>query len=80
MDKIPTAEEFFRKEAFDIEYAFSDNEYKWMAKKAIEIAKLHVKAALEAVLNKAEYSSINPMKKIIDKKSILNAYPDKLIQ
>lgn len=73
MNKIPTAEEFFNE---------CELEYKSIEDRAIEFAKLHIKAALEAASKNAKtyietYSSphYDEWDAEIDKNSILNAYP-----
>jgi hypothetical protein len=69
MEKIPTAEEFFR----DIPTGSSDIEY-W----AKEFTRLHVKAALETAAKKAtinwDGAGAN-LDAYVNEKSILNAYP-----
>lgn len=69
MDKIPTAEEMEMSGQYD--------DYQSMMR---AFAKLHVKAALEAAAKQATGVIDNEWNEaVIDKDSILNAYPDKLI-
>lgn len=85
MSKIPTAEEFIL-DNYEVNYANPE-----ILKVMIEFAKLHVKAALKLASEKAKqiedpYSytgntgSEYPADYIIDKDSILNAYPLKNIK
>ena len=91
MSKIPTAEEFARYYKIDKE-GNHQNQDKSSYDMMIEFAKMHVKAALEKAANDVkqiskwgnnDYDSENPVGftyEVIDKDSILNAYPDTLIQ
>lgn len=79
MSKIPTAASFaksYRQSVIGYPVLTIDE--------AIEYAKLNVKAALEAAAKKAKvgYASENPQDntRIVIKESILNAYPENLIQ
>ena len=73
-NKIPTAEEFFGFISGEIAYPPD-----FVHRTAIEFAKLHVEAALKEASEKAELkyriNDISCNDKILDKKSILNAYP-----
>ena len=85
MNKIPTAEEFF-KEKYGVNDIISTSNATLLA---IEFAKLHVKAALEAASEKATVTPIDheeisegSFRPIwgVDDNSILKAYPLKKIQ
>jgi hypothetical protein len=81
MSNLPTAKEFLNRDESGV---FSDVD---IARAMIEFAKLHVEAALKEAANKADITYL--LKKrflllraseswdfiIVDKKSILNAYP-----
>ena len=77
--KIPTAEEFLKREDLPTDILSGDDINYAM----IEFAKLHVEAALKAADEKAEVEEIwdnpiNPSMGIsygVDKDSILNSYP-----
>lgn len=85
MSNIPTAEEFFDSPNIGLSYT---TEYQYCQRdvklRAIEFAKLHVEAALQIASKKADMlddkecwrncSCQHPCK-VIDKDSILNAYP-----
>lgn len=90
MNKIPTADEFLDSHPMDENESIHDD----CKRNMLEFAKLHVKAALEAVTNNAkmecnyengrystddyyatDYGSIT-----IDKRSILDAYPESNIK
>lgn len=83
-DKIPIAEEFF-KEKYGIADRISTNNATLLA---IEFAKLHVKAALEAASEGAQWkprslfatANLGKYSCEVDKTSILNAYPSHLIK
>jgi hypothetical protein len=75
MEKIPTAEEFLRK---NIDYVLSENDCKEDVENAmIEFAKLHVEAALKAAVINGELTHIKYTENdyCIDEKSIINSYP-----
>ena len=81
MNKTPTAEEFLKDKT---QFGTYGNMYKRedVSKKMIEFARLHVEAALKEASEKAEtdYELGNPYDansryEIVDKDSILNAYP-----
>jgi hypothetical protein len=74
MEKIPTAEEFFRK---NIDYVLSENDCKEDVENAmIEFAKLHVEAALKAAGENAHTKDVPYTEDTeVDKGSILNSYP-----
>jgi hypothetical protein len=71
---VPTAEEFLKE-------AQSNPNKGWTTRKLmIEFAKLHVEAALKEASEKVEYdvnhdTLLNYFPVVIDKDSILNAYP-----
>lgn len=72
-NKIPNADEYFK----SIVGELPDN-VDWSIKDAmIGFAKLHVKQALETA---AEEAKLEMYETWIDKQSILNAYPEDLIQ
>lgn len=78
MSKIPTVEIFFKDELKLIREEFPAIAHDFKLK-ALEFAKLHVKAALKAAsenataFNKAKFKGdCNP---IVDEDSIINAYP-----
>jgi hypothetical protein len=77
-NKIPTAEEFLNSKS--ITGIQANTISNWM----IEFAKLHVEMALKEASEKAELkyriNDISCNDKILDKKSILNAYPLTLIK
>lgn len=78
--KVISAEAFYNSKAEELR---SDKEDmpSWMIDAAIEFAKLHVKAALEAAYSKHELDYVHKdptggdAKKLV-KKSIINAYPE----
>ena len=77
MEKLPTAEEFLRK---NIDYVLSENDCKEDVENAmIEFAKLHVEAALKKASKKAKIIDVGIdyaiMEFVVDKSSILNSYP-----
>ncbi len=73
MEKIPTAEEFLRK---NIDYVLSENDCKEDVENAmIEFAKLHVEAALKAASENVKTKITNRNASYVDKDSILNSYP-----
>jgi hypothetical protein len=72
MAKIPTAQELGNKLYQPI--GMSCNEF--AIKLAIEFAKLHVKAALEAALEDAPYGSSTDTVTYEDMKVILDSYPE----
>jgi hypothetical protein len=77
MEKIPTAEEFLRK---NIDYVLSENDCKEDVENAmIEFAKLHVEQALKTASKGAKVVDVGIDYAIIewavDKSSILNSYP-----
>jgi len=89
MSKIlPTAEKFLEHEQFNIEpgisftdWVGSSNGVDGTAKRAmIEFAKLHVKANTEAILEATDQYMSGSTEEDEFKQSILNAYPDNLIQ
>jgi hypothetical protein len=85
MNTIPTAEEFFEtwliKKGYIALQGFEQLDQDDLSNYAIEFAKLHVKAALQAAYENAEadghYSEDYDeyIDTIIDQDSILNAYP-----
>ena len=88
MNKIPTAAGFLiQNNDQDFRLSMSGLNVSDMM---VQFAKLHVKAALEAAVNKATImndhnsycgntGSEYPPNQIVDKDSILNAYPENLI-
>jgi hypothetical protein len=79
MAKIPTAQELGNKLYQPI--GMSCNEF--AIKLAIEFAKLHVKAALKAASEEANTQEIGrgfTAETVVDKDSILNAYPESNIK
>jgi hypothetical protein len=81
MSKISTAEQLFK-----TEYSIMDSEYPEMAahvrRKVIEFARLHVEAALKAAAENAETKEeasygVDEIyyTRVVDKDSIINAYP-----
>ena len=77
MSKIPTAEEFIQQFAKDFKTKYEGNGGT-VANLMIEFAKLHVKAVLEAASEKAdtcEKAVSRGHETVVDKDSILNAYP-----
>ena len=86
---LPTAEEFLQ-EHHQISHFYSDKEEQMVCfssdvqKAMIEFAKLHVKAALEKASEDAEveeWAELNgDTGTRVDKKSILNAYPDENVK
>ena len=77
MSKIPTAEEFFEQH---IQRGVNNTHSNYL-NTAIEFAKLHVTEALKEASENAEIKTeeigggLNIEWKVIDKNSILNAYP-----
>jgi hypothetical protein len=73
MEKIPTAEEFLKRDKSGI---FNEVD---MAQALIEFAKLHVEAALKLITTEATVETINKYspeeQHIVNQDSILNAYP-----
>jgi len=74
MDEIPTAEEFL--------FSKVETRSKWITEMMIEFAKMHVKAALEAASKSAQVGEdkFNMRSEVVDKDSILNAYPEENIR
>lgn len=89
MTKIPTAEEQFK--MYSNLYQFEEGPSEYLVDKedfvtaVIEFAKLHRKAILEVALKEVDFNwdgdelVFNTHGLIIDKNSILNAYPESLI-
>lgn len=78
MDKIPTAEEFVRKFRKTNPIAEAESIEHWMAQHCIEFTKLHCIAQREAILEKGFVThKETPIgdEYLIDKESIINAYP-----
>lgn len=86
MEKAPTAKEFFDSDnGLYAQYSVKDRNGNFIPvcsyEKAVEFAKLHVKAALDAAAENATTKVNNESTSIIvDKDSIRNAYPDELIK
>lgn len=83
MSEIPNVGEFFRDCMEGGQSVYNRNQLKFL-KRAVEFAKLHVKAALEAAAENAQAKE-NPAdygtgEIWVDKKSILSAYPESNIQ
>lgn len=84
-NKIPTAEEFLKSKGITGDRGeLRKDQLIWLL---VEFAKLHRKAILEAVVDKTELDLNGCCEEEefdcsaqIDKKSILNAYPENLIQ
>ena len=89
-NKMPTAEEFWN---FYKKVMLSNAQNPDFKKCMIEFAKLHVKAALEAASGRVVLKEVTTItnhetppymrrkvETVIDKESILNAYPDELIK
>ena len=87
--KIPTAEEFFKK--YSDLYCFEEGPSEYLIDREsfkialLESNKLHVEAALQAAANNVDfdfkkYPSMDTHGVEIDEDSIINAYPENLIQ
>ena len=78
-NKIPTAEEFAWSQEEDFKTILAEANYQEVYNLMIEFAKLHVEAALKDASENAELkyriNDISCNDKILDKNSILNAYP-----
>lgn len=78
-NKIPTAEEFAWSQEEDFKTILAEANYQEVYNLMIEFAKLHVEMALKEASENAELkyriNDISCNDKILDKKSILNAYP-----
>jgi hypothetical protein len=75
MSKIPTAEEFFNKNAGFLKYV-SAQEFAECQILMIEFAKLHVETALKAALEDSPHGSSTDIPSYEDMEfAILNAYP-----
>jgi hypothetical protein len=81
-NKIPTAEELFKKKFNDTE-CFLDYDkrgLKLINDVILEHTKLHVKAALKAAAENADTEHITNNMSVVNKESILSAYPESNIQ
>lgn len=91
MKKLPTAEEYIKEHPYIDSFLNSAQGYEVLKTFMIDFAKLHRKAILEAVSEKAKtkttwskksrpgYSGFSSSE-IVDKKSILNSYPEENIK
>lgn len=87
MSKIPTAEEFLL-ELLDKDEFVTKSALRETIFQMKEFAKLHVNAALKAASEKAETEDVGSIGRdgeyhsydIVNKQSILNAYPDENIK
>jgi hypothetical protein len=79
MEKIPTAEEFLNKYKFKSGEHIGNSDYDLMAQYAVEFAKLHVRAALEAAAENAKAFHQYPWTHndpYVDVHSVISAYPE----
>lgn len=74
MNTIPTAGEFFNKRLAAVTQEECNGKSPMM-QVMIEFAKLHVEAALKAATENVEYTKDSAGNDMVDKESILNAYP-----
>jgi hypothetical protein len=84
--RLPTAETLLESYRFKAGEHIGNSDYNLMCKFAIEFAKLHCEAQLKSILEKAKVKKtvtsggIRSIKHVVDKDSILTAYPlDKII-
>lgn len=78
MEKIPTAEEFLPETQI---WDLTTKEKEVVYNSLRDFAKLHVKAALKAAAENAEFGTVDSAEEYLEcKESILNAYPENLIK
>jgi hypothetical protein len=80
MKELPTAEQLLENYHFKAGEHVTNSDYDLMCEYAIEFAKLHVEAALEAAVNSARTEAIprpptDSIIIVVNKDSILNSYP-----
>lgn len=85
---IPTAKEFLNSNSLKGHVVMDSVDEEGIERDMIEFAKLHVQAALKAVIEKVEVEDVGSFNGdgewmsyvIVDRESIFNAYPENLIK